>query len=292
MKCSNCNTEWTAPENISKSLTNCPFCGVSLAPPAPQKLNTVEAVLAEIISRFGVDALKNGQRTVALFSDLSPNMRRERLLLTYLIQSDGNTKLLEVRNKAISEQQICFQQVCRYMVEKQFVAEDAAQKICYSFSTAIGLSIDVTDSESTMVQTAPKSVPTPPSIAPVAPSKPNTLIQTANPSTAGAPTSQQNTTHPAYSHSPSQIKTFSQYKTALENYYLRLEKCPLSEAQIRQFILSNSLNRVWGISVSEVQKDLKVIYAKYDPKDAPPKRSTKINTFAQYQKALEDYYIA
>ena len=294
MKCSNCNAEWTVPQNISRSLTNCPFCGEALAPPEPKQLNTVEDVLIEITTRFGMDTLRNGQRTVALFSDLSPNMRRERLLLSYLIQADGNIKLLEVRNKAGGEQQACFLQVCKPMVDEQFVAEDAARKICLSFSTAIGLTIHVEKPEVATPAVKPASSPesslataaigTPPSktTAPTRPPVPTTPLP-ASRTPISRPTSAPTTA--------TRINSFAQYQKALEDYYLSLGKAPLSESQIRYFLSSNSLDRVWGITVSEVQKDLKDIYAKYNPKVPTPKRSTKINSFAQYQKALEDYYI-
>ena len=282
MKCSNCNAEWTVSQNISRSLTNCPFCGEALTPP-PKQLNTVEDVLTEIAARFGMDTLRNGQRTVALFSDLSPNMRRERLLLSYLIQADGNSKLLSVRNKASGEQQACFQQVCKYMVDEQFVAEDAARKICMSFSVAIGLSIHIDEPEKTnrTEKPLPSQVHTRSGSTPQQVTAP---AHTAQSATASPPTS---TTAP-----PTKIATFAQYKKALEDYYLQMGRVPLSESQIRHFLMTNSLNRIWGITVAEAQKDLKAIYAKYDPKAPQPKKSTRINTFAQYQKALEDYYIS
>lgn len=143
MRCKNCGTEWNAPQNISASLSSCPFCGASLTPAAPKQFHTVEDVLTEITSRFGMDVLKNGQKTMALFSDLSPTLLRERLLLSYLIQSEGNLQLLSVRDKEAIEQQACFQKVCRYLVDEQFVAQEAAYKICTSFSSVIGLRVQV-----------------------------------------------------------------------------------------------------------------------------------------------------
>lgn len=177
MKCKSCGSEWNAPQNISVSLSSCPFCGASLTPAAPKQFLTVEDVLTEITSRFGVDVLRNGQRTMALFSDLSPSLMRERLLLSYLIQSDGNIQLLQVRDKTEVEQQACFQKVCRYLVDEQFVAEEAAYKICTSFSTVIGLT----------VKTEPPKVPTPPAkpAAPKAAPAPK-AVPTAKPATPAA----------------------------------------------------------------------------------------------------------
>lgn len=177
MKCKSCGSEWNAPQNISASLSNCPFCGEALVPPAPKQFHTVEDVLTEITSRFGMDVLRNGQRTIALFSDLSPSLMRERLLLSYLIQSDGNIQLLQARDKTEVEQAACFRKVCRYLVDEQFVAEEAAYKICTSFSTVIGLT--------TLIE-KPSTPPAKPAVPKAAPA-PKPPVKPATPAAASSP---------------------------------------------------------------------------------------------------------
>lgn len=278
MKCFNCNAEWTLPQNPSKILINCPFCGEALDSPKPKQLNTVEDVLMEIRIRFGIDTLGNGQKMIALFSDLAPNMRRERLLLSYLIKGGGNSKLLSVRSETITEQQACFHLVCKNMVEEQFIAEEAARKICMSFSSVIGLMIHAGEPEK-MVN---KSTQVSSSVTTSVPSK--TTGPTRNPATKPGAT-------PGQTIVSKTINTFAQYQKALEEYYLNLGKAPLSESQIHYFITSRSLDRTRGITVSDVQKDLKVIYDKYNQQTPVSKHSPKINSYAEYQKALEDYYL-
>lgn len=300
MKCTTCNAEWTVPQNISRSLTNCPFCGATLRPTAPRSLSTIEDVLQEILQRFGVDSLKNGQKLIALFSDLSPQLKRERLLLTYLIQADGNIKLLEARGKAKAEQQACFQQVCKYLVDEQFVAEDAARRICTSYSVAIGLNI-VNERPATITNTGSTggtTVSTTNSLRPPVPPKPP-ISTPRNPQRKPLPP------QPVAQSTPvNRIDTFAKYQKALEDYYILQGKKPLSYFQIQQFISTNALGS-WGITVSDVQKDLKDIYAKYTPTSfggAVPRTATapvqlvfspnkRITTYKGYMDELEQLYI-
>ena len=279
MKCSNCNTEWSAPQNIAVGLSICPFCGADLQPAAPKVLNTAEDVLTEIVSRFGVDTLQNGQRTVALFADLSPALRHERVLLSYLIQSEGNLQLLSVRNKEGIEQQACFRKVCRYLEEELFIAPEAAQKICASFSKAIGLTVRIEKAETI--------APAPAIQAPVAAQPP---VEKPAPKPVPKPIPKASPVKPAVAPVSSNILSFGQYKTALENYYISLGSVPLTEDQIRQFIRSNGLDKKWGITVPDVQLDLKDIIVKHNPKSAS-KSISPINSYAQYLQALEKYYI-
>lgn len=300
MKCLNCNAEWTVPQNISHSLSNCPFCGASLKPTAPRSLSTVEDVLQEILQRFGMDILKNGQKLIAIFSDLSPQLKRERLLLTYLIQADGNNKLLEARGLAKDEQQACFQQVCKYLVEEQFVAEEAARRICTSYSMAIGLNIanersaSIAGTGSTGGTTATTNNSRRPSVPPKPPiSTPrNTQSKPLPPKSV------------AQSTTANRIDTFAKYQKALEDYYILQGKKPLTYFQIQQFISTNALGS-WGITISDVQKDLKDIYAKYTPassRGAAPRTATapvqlvfspnkRITTYKGYMDELEQLYI-
>lgn len=247
-----------------------------------------------------MDTLKNGQKLIALFSDLSPQLKRERLLLTYLIQADGNIKLLEARGKAKAEQQACFQQVCKYLVDEQFVAEDAARRICTSYSLAIGLNITNerpvtrTSTGSTGGITAP-STNSPRPVAPPKPSMP-TPRSTQKKPVASQPVAQPTSTN--------RIDTFAKYQKALEDYYILQGKKPLTYFQIQQFISTNALGS-WGITISDVQKDLKDIYAKYTPTSsggAAPRTAgapvqlvfspnKRITTYKGYMDELEQLYI-
>lgn len=256
MKCLNCNAEWTVPQNISRSLARCPFCGTSLSPAAPKSLSTVEDVLHEILQRFGADTLKNGQKLIALFSDLSPQLKRERLLLNYLVQSGGNIKLLEVRDKSRDEQQVCFDQVCRYLIDEQFIAEDAAIRICQSYSMALGMKFAT---KKVLVSSDPKE-PIAKNASPQAhTSKATTPIKSTD-QKAPQPTVPQ--APPAVQRNRKKIDSFAKYQKALEDFFVVHGKKPLTYFQIQEFITLNALSS-WGITIKDVETDLKDIYGQY-----------------------------
>ncbi len=312
MKCYNCNSEWTVPQNISNTLSACPFCGKSLYAPSETAVK-IEDALRAIIDRFGLDVLSNGQRTIALFSDLYPSMARDRRLLSYLIQANGHEKLIAIRKSCLTDQQTCLLQVRKYMIDEQFISEDAASHICISFAMAIGLNATF-EKPNTPIAPSPYAATsslqrnTPQESLP---QKTNTLPVQSPPQ--GAP-SVKAVQKPSNS---TKIDTFAKYQKALEDYYLIMGKKPLTTVQIQAFLSMHSLGQVWGVTISDVQQDLKAIYAKYNtpqrdasrqkastPSVQPPQNvvssvtsaqvssnSIKIDTFAKYQKALEDYFL-
>ena len=103
MKCISCNAEWNISAAMSASLRTCPFCGADLYPKATAELDSLQAVLKVIIAHGGIEALKDGRRTLAMFSDLAPKLRKEKTMYSYLVQLDGNVILLDALKKSRSE---------------------------------------------------------------------------------------------------------------------------------------------------------------------------------------------
>ena len=77
MKCNYCGSEWNSIFSASISITTCPLCGKKLFP-AKEKLNTMEDVFVEIQRSFGVNVLANEQKLAAYFSDLAPQLSKQR----------------------------------------------------------------------------------------------------------------------------------------------------------------------------------------------------------------------
>lgn len=138
MKCNHCSAEWNIPEAVATTLQNCPFCGKSLATTIPINLDTPQAVLLEIKARFGIEALRDGRKCIAYFSDLAPKLIREKQMLTYLFHCQGNIKLLDALNKDSSEQQACHHQLATKMENEYLVSHDIAIEACAFFWEAIG----------------------------------------------------------------------------------------------------------------------------------------------------------
>ena len=62
---------------------------------------------------------------------------------------------------------------------------------------------------------------------------------------------------------PKQVSNYDDYIRELDGLYVKNGKQPLSPAQIRDFILTNNLGNKFGITIPDVQKDLKTIEEKY-----------------------------
>lgn len=138
MKCISCNAEWNISAAMSASLRTCPFCGADLYPKATAELDSLQAVLKVIIAHGGIEALKDGRRTLAMFSDLAPKLRKEKTMYSYLVQLDGNVILLDALKKSRSEQLILRGRVAQDMVDTFLVTEAVAFAACDSFWVAIG----------------------------------------------------------------------------------------------------------------------------------------------------------
>lgn len=291
MKCPKCSAEWHLPKQSTSIIKSCPFCGASLQIDADQSLTTLDSVLAEIIARFGIDILRDGSRTVAVFSDLAPKLKKERLLLTYLMQFDGNVKLLEVQKLDKSKQHATYLRVVQHLVDEQFVAQQAAENVCLGFLKAIGIVIEVP----TPVQEVVKSTPVQPEKAPTPtpPAKPQQTTYRTPPKPTPPATTKTRTP---------KVSSYSEYMKLLEEYFLQNGKVQLTREQVQSFIYTYALNVDWKITYSEVEKDLATIYSKYSvarpapkpitpkpPASSPPQRKS-ISTYNDYMKALEQRF--
>ena len=144
MKCNNCKAEWNVPAAMSASIKTCPFCGADLAPKPDGEINTLQDVLKAIIAHGGLNSLRNGGRSLAMFSDLAPKLRKERTLYSYLVQCEGNSILLDVLNKSRPEQLAVRGKLMQRMVDDLLLSEAVARQACDSFWEAIsGSSLNV-----------------------------------------------------------------------------------------------------------------------------------------------------
>lgn len=136
MRCNYCGSEWNVSSGLSVSITNCPFCGKSLLPEKKQ-LNTVEDVLVEIKRLFGVSVLADETKLVAYFSDLAPQLSRQRRILGYFVECGGPRKIVSALNASDDEQSVCIKQIVREMKDEMYIEEAASQMICESFLFAV-----------------------------------------------------------------------------------------------------------------------------------------------------------
>lgn len=138
MRCNSCKAEWNVSAAMSASIKTCPFCGADLYPKATGELDSLQAVLTVIISHGGTESLKDGRRTLAMFSDLAPKLRKEKTMYSYLVQVEGNVILLDALKKSRSEQLILRGRLAQDMVDTFLITEAVAFAACDSFWEAIG----------------------------------------------------------------------------------------------------------------------------------------------------------
>lgn len=223
VKCSRCGHVRDVP-GWSASQATCPGCGKHLETEIRSAAMTLEFVLAEIVQRFGADILRDGPRTIAMFSDLAPQLRKEKILLSYLIQGNGNIQLLEAHRLDAAGQRASYMKVVQYLTEEQFVAQSAAENVCLSFLNALGTRLDVTTSET-----------------PVTFSPPGGNTQAPEKTT---------------------IRTYSDFMRILEKRFSENGNKMLSHEQMQSFLNEHDLVSRFGLQEDEVQAALNAIAAR------------------------------
>ena len=92
MKCNNCNAEWSVSAAMSTAITSCPFCGKPLIKPNANNTPNIQTVVKEIIQHSGIEMLRDGERTLAMFSDLASQLRREKIMFSCFVQCEENCR--------------------------------------------------------------------------------------------------------------------------------------------------------------------------------------------------------
>lgn len=116
MICPHCRAQWKLPPDNHVLMKECPFCKGNMCSP-DHKLTTFEAVLQEIVFRFGVDVLSNGPQLVSLFSNIAPDLKKEIILLQFLLEYGDLTELCELRNTDAIEQNAGYKKQIRQLTQ-------------------------------------------------------------------------------------------------------------------------------------------------------------------------------
>lgn len=151
MKCNHCQSEWTVSAAISASIKSCPFCGKAIASESGDKYSSMSATLKAIIANSGLEGLRDGKRALAMFSDLAPQLKREKRMFSYFIQCNGNFILLDALKQSRSEQVVCREKIVQQMIHVLLVNDDVAYEACDAFWDAIGGSSLIDDTSTKMI---------------------------------------------------------------------------------------------------------------------------------------------
>ena len=131
MKCSHCGAQ--LPE--AETPRYCIYCGRPLE--GPWKDGGLESVLAEIRERFGLDALRDGQRAVAYLADLAPGLLRERELLRLFYESGCAEILLNAQRLGGPEREAARARAERVLTNERWLRDEAAKMVCDAFLYAL-----------------------------------------------------------------------------------------------------------------------------------------------------------
>ena len=101
---------------------------------------TIEQVLKDIIRERGVSALRNGETLVGLFQDFSRNqLRPQANALKVFVNCQGNTRILNLQNAPLQEQQVQLHRLVQEMTTQHNMREETAVEVCNAFwRAAIG----------------------------------------------------------------------------------------------------------------------------------------------------------
>ena len=65
---------------------------------------TFKSVLQEIYFEYGEEALRNGHRLYSIFSDMAPQLQKEKRVLKSFLECSGNVRILDVKGRPLAEQ--------------------------------------------------------------------------------------------------------------------------------------------------------------------------------------------
>lgn len=137
MKCANCGVEWTIPATFTSKIDVCPFCGKSMPREKPL-LSSLDDVLAHIRKNFGDEVMRDGTKLQSLFADLAPQLKREKVMLSYFVECNGNEVFLSAIHEDRSEARAKIKTVMEQMENDLLVSHDAVQQVCKVFWHVIG----------------------------------------------------------------------------------------------------------------------------------------------------------
>lgn len=290
MQCRICGSKWESKAEVTK----CPFCGQSLQIQKRPNETNISDVIAYVISIRGCEILKKSKIVISYVMDLVQGHEREKKLFRILCNYDifsGAYKIITTTD--LLQRDIIIKRLHKILTDEAFLSEAIATDALNIVLRGIGekeLCVPQANSMTAVSsETLKMNIPPTLSSEPPSTSKSNIDPQTKNVSQKAL----------------DRIDTFYKYQKALKDYYVRSGKMPLTESQIRHFLSVNSLDRNWGITIDDVQKDLKDIYAKYTPIKptlANTASSTatsrmlfnpgkKLSTYKTYMDELEQVFI-
>ena len=108
MICPHCGAQWQLPKHNSIINKTCPFCNGDMCS-SNHDLDDLESVLKEMVNRFGINVLSNGDEFLSIFSKLAPSLQKEVSVLSFFVEYGIHTNLYEILISSPEEQERALQ---------------------------------------------------------------------------------------------------------------------------------------------------------------------------------------
>jgi hypothetical protein len=140
MKCSNCNGEWTAPQNMK--IKSCPFCQSDLSKIIFNELsdNTSDSVLAKIIDFYGTDILKDQVELETIINTNFSNDLRYKKLLLVSLRENVPSRLEEILKLDTNDQRRVIESIFYDLENNAFLNKDSISQIIDIWKIALKFS--------------------------------------------------------------------------------------------------------------------------------------------------------
>ena len=102
---------------------------------------TFEETIRELVRLIGIEAMKDGHTLRNTFLDIAPKQKKEQAMLTYLIQCDGHTALIEAASLEEGKRQAAVGKIEYRLCNDFLLAEDIAKDICEQFINGMSASL-------------------------------------------------------------------------------------------------------------------------------------------------------
>jgi hypothetical protein len=147
MKCSNCNGEWTAPQNMK--IESCPFCQSDLSKIIFNELSdsTSNSVLAKIIDFYGTDILKDqGKLEIIINTNFSNDLKYKKLLLVS-IRENVPSRLEEILKLDFNDQSRVIESISYDLENNAFLNKDSIYQIIDIWKIALKFSKELVSND-------------------------------------------------------------------------------------------------------------------------------------------------
>ncbi|MDR3122071.1 MAG: DUF6273 domain-containing protein [Clostridiales bacterium] len=144
MECRSCHSKWEPSRSVSKALTECPFCGASLADAddnRPVVFDNSKDALAYIASKHGEDVLL-GETLKNFYTDYAPSTALLRKNVIFTVSVSGAAAILKnhigVRN---SEKEAAYKQAVQKVIDTYGIERPLVESVIREFIDALGWKI-------------------------------------------------------------------------------------------------------------------------------------------------------